>query len=67
MDSSPKQVEVNGPGAYNPDYTVSKKKAAMTRIGTSLRPALNSSGTNLKNPGPGNYSINTHVGKDTPK
>lgn len=60
-------MDVNGPGAYNPDYTVTKKKMAMTRIGTGTRPQLNASGTMLKNPGPGNYNIDSHMSRDTPK
>lgn len=59
MDGSPKPVDVNGPGAYNPDFSVTKKKLAMTKIGTSTRPHLNAGGTALKNPGPGNYNLDS--------
>jgi len=67
-DGTPKPVDVNGPGAYNPDFTVTKKKLAMTKIGTSKRPQLDAAiGAAIKNPGPGNYNIDSYSGRDTPK
>jgi len=47
-----KNVEVNGPGAYKPDHSPTKKKQPSFGMGTSKRSVVRT--TNIFTPGPGN-------------